>query len=267
MTWVRFLQDGKVNWGRLADNHIQVYVGSPLDEDGTCRPHSGVERLPLEGTTLLPPCQPTKIVCVGRNYVDHAKEQGDKKPNTENPVLFLKPPSALIGHRANIRLPRLSQETGFEGELGVVIKRRCFQLGPDVDIRPYILGFTCLNDVSARDLQKTDRQWTRGKGFDTFCPVGPWAVEAPGSNPEAPWDGLQVQTRVNGELRQDGNTRDFIFPLPAVLQAITAFMTLEPGDLIATGTPAGVGLLKAGDRVEISIAGIGTLENGVVAEA
>jgi len=150
--------------------------------------------------------------------------------------------------------------------LGVVIKRRCSQLPAGGDIRPYILGYTCINDVTARDLQKTDSQWTRAKGFDTFCPVGPWVVEVPegGDGKVDPWDGLTVETRVNGELRQNGNTRDFIFSLPEIFQAVTAVMTLEPGDLLATGTPSGVGPLRSGDKVSVSIGGVGTLDNLVV---
>ena len=264
MTWVRFLQDGQSCWGQIIGDHIQVCVGSPLD-GGRCRPHPTLERLPLEGIGLLPPCLPTKIVCVGRNYRDHAAELGNPVPPA--PLLFLKPPSSLLAPGGAIELLPITQHVDYEGELAVVVKRRCRRLPAGADIRPYILGFTCLNDVTSRDLQRIDTQWTRAKGCDTFCPVGPWLVENPSGNEREPWDGLQVETRVNGELRQSGNTRDFIFPLPEIFRAITEVMTLEPGDLIATGTPAGVGRLHPGDRVIVSVSGIGALENSVVAAA
>ncbi|MGH9481480.1 MAG: fumarylacetoacetate hydrolase family protein [Terriglobales bacterium] len=265
MAWVRFAQEGQVCWGQVHDGLIQVFAGSPLHEGRVCRPQPGAERLPLEGTPLLPPCEPTKIVCVGRNYREHARELGHELTTT--PLFFLKPPSALLAPGGTILLPELSQQVEHEGELGVVMRRRCQRLRPEEDVRPYLLGFTCVNDVTARDLQKSDPQWTRAKGFDTFCPVGPWVTEAPGAERDQPWRGLTIETRVNGELRQSGNTADFLFSLEEVLGAITAVMTLEPGDVVATGTPAGVGPLRAGDRVSVSIAGVGTLENRVAARA
>jgi 2-keto-4-pentenoate hydratase/2-oxohepta-3-ene-1,7-dioic acid hydratase in catechol pathway len=155
----------------------------------------------------------------------------------------------------------MSNRVDYEGELGVVIGKACRNLKPDEDVRPYILGYTCVNDVTARDLQKKDVQFTRGKGFDTFCPVGPAVTDE-----IDPWAGIAVQTRVNGELKQDGNTRDFIFPLDVVIRFISQVMTLLPGDLIATGTPSGVGPLQAGDLVEVSVAGIGILGNTVAAQ-
>jgi len=258
MSWVRFLQDGLACWGRLEDDHIVMHSGSPLEPGH----HPTEERIPLVATRLLAPSTPTKIVCVGRNYRDHAKELGNEVPT--QPLLFLKPPSSLLPPGEPILLPKLSQRVDFEGELAVVIGARCARLQPGEDIRPYILGYTCLNDVTARDLQKTDGQWTRAKGFDTFCPVGPAIVPLPRAS-ERPWEGLRVETRVNGELRQQGNTSDFIFPLDDILRAITAVMTLEPGDIVATGTPAGVGPLAAGDTVSVTIEGIGTLENPVLA--
>ena len=180
---------------------------------------------------LLAPVEPSKIVCIGRNYREHAKELNHAIPT--EPLFFLKPPSSLIGPGDEIRRPtELSQRVDYEGELGVVIGKRCFRLREGDDVRPYILGYTCVNDVTARDLQNKDNQWTRAKGFDTFCPVGP--VVADGLDP---WKGVRVQTRVNGELRQDGTTADFLFPLDLLLRYITPVMTLEPGDLIATGTP------------------------------
>lgn len=259
MSWVRFRQETQICWGRVRDGVIHVCSGSPLAPDHACGAHCSVERLPLEGTPLLPPCEPTKIVCIGRNYGAHAKELGNDVP--KEPLFFLKPPSSLLAPGGAIELPPLSQQVEYEGELGVVIRRTCRRLPAGADPAPYILGLTCVNDVTARDLQKSDPQWTRAKGFDTFCPVGPWVV------PNASWDGLDLETRVNGEVRQRGNTRDFIFSMSEIFHAITAVMTLEPGDLVATGTPAGVGRLHPGDTVRVTIAGVGTLENTVTAPA
>jgi len=240
---------------------IQAVAGSPLVV-GACPPRPGMERLPLASTPLLPPCEPTKIVCVGRNYRDHARELGNDVPDPakSEPLLFLKPPSSLLAPGGVIELPPLSKQVEYEGELGVVIRRRCRKSVPGEDIRRYILGLTCVNDVTARDLQRSDPQWTRAKGFDTFCPVGPAVVDLDSG---IGWDELELETRVNGEVRQRGNTRDFLYSLERIFAAITAVMTLEPGDLIATGTPAGVGLLRPGDRVSVSIAGVGVLENTV----
>lgn len=263
-TWVRFRQEGQAAWGRLSGDTIHVCTGSPLDDAHECGAHCSLERLPLETTPLLPPCQPTKIVCIGRNYRDHARELGHAVPAT--PLFFLKPPSALLPPGGTILLPELSQQVEYEGEIGLVIRRRCARLQPDADLRAYVLGYTCVNDVTARDLQNSDPQWTRAKGFDTFCPAGPCVIE-PGAG--ALGAGWQVETRVNGEGRQHGATADFIFPLGQIFAAITAVMTLEPGDLIATGTPAGVGRLHPGDEVAVTIVGAGaepcTLRNFVAA--
>lgn len=214
---------------------------------------------PLASANLLAPVQPSKIVCVGRNYLDHAKELGNQPP--PEPLIFLKPPSSMIATGEKIVLPKLSKEVHYEGELTVVIKTKCHKLTAGQDVRPFIFGYTCANEVTARDLQRKDNQWARAKGFDTFCPLGP-AV----NTDLDPWAGVQVETRVNGAVRQSGNTRDFIFPLDVVLRFITNFMTLMPGDIVLTGTPAGVGPLSAGDVVEVSIQGIGALKNEVVGE-
>lgn len=211
--------------------------------------------LPL--VRLLAPVIPSKIVCIGRNYREHAKELNHAIPT--EPLLFLKPPSALLPPGGTILRPvSLSQRVDHEGELGVVIGRRCHGLREGADVREFILGYTCVNDVTARDLQNKDGQWSRAKGFDTFCPVGPIVVSY-----LDPWHGIRVQTRVNGELRQNGVTSDFLFSLDVIVQYISQVMTLEPGDLIATGTPAGVGPLKAGDTVEVSVEGVGSLRNPV----
>ena len=225
-------------------------------EDLHTRP---MEPVSLADATLLAPVNPSKIVCVGRNYREHANELGNEVP--KEPLLFFKPPSALNAPEGTILRPRISQRTDYEGELGVVIARRCHKLPEGEDVRPYILGYTCVNDFTARDLQKIDGQWTRAKGFDTFCPVGPVVA-----NEMDPWAGVGVQTRVNGEVRQDGNTRDFIFPLDVILRYISQAMTLEPGDLVATGTPQGVGPVVAGNVVEVTVEGVGALRNPVADE-
>jgi 2-keto-4-pentenoate hydratase/2-oxohepta-3-ene-1,7-dioic acid hydratase in catechol pathway len=219
------------------------------------------EPLLLDRAKLLIPMPiVSKILCVGRNYAEHAKELGNEVP--AEPLIFSKPPSALLASGGAIVRPPISQRVDFEGELGVVIGRTIRNLHPDWDVRDYILGYTCLNDVTARDLQKKDGQWTRAKGFDTFCPVGP-VIATEGVDP---WAGVSVQTRVNGELKQDGNTSDFIFKLDRIIHHISQFCTLLPGDIIATGTPAGIAALDAGDLVEVFVEGIGILRNTVVDE-
>lgn len=198
--------------------------------------------------------RPSKIVCVGRNYAEHAKELGNAVP--ERPLLFFKPPSALIATGEPIVLPAASSRVEHEAEIGVVIGRRLRRVTP-VEAELGIAGFTCVNDVTARDLQKTDGQWARAKGFDTFCPAGPTVAEG------LDWRALEVIGRVNGEERQRGRTSEMIFDIPHLLAYISAIMTLEPGDLVATGTPAGVGPLAPGDVVEVEIPGIGILSNPV----
>jgi 2-keto-4-pentenoate hydratase/2-oxohepta-3-ene-1,7-dioic acid hydratase in catechol pathway len=213
--------------------------------------------VPLNSVSLLEPVRPSKILCVGRNYADHAKELGNEVP--AQPLLFFKPPSSLIAHGATIVLPTsLSQRVEYEGELTMVIGRTCRNIGSGEDVRPYIFGYTCANDVTARDLQKKDGQWWRAKGFDTFCPVGPIVCDE-----IDPWAGVQVETRVNGAVKQSASTKIFIFPLDLILRHISQVMTLLPGDVVLTGTPAGVGPLAAGDEVTVTVAGIGTLSNPV----
>jgi 2-keto-4-pentenoate hydratase/2-oxohepta-3-ene-1,7-dioic acid hydratase in catechol pathway len=218
-----------------------------------------IDPVPLEEANLLAPVRPSKILCVGRNYREHAQELGNEVP--AEPLIFAKPPSAVIAPGEAIVRPRVSERVDYEGELGVVIGKRCRALADDEDVREYIAGYTVVNDVTARDLQKKDGQWTRAKGFDTFCPVGPVVT-----GELDPWAGVGVETRLGGELKQQGNTRDFIFPLDAIIRYISRFLTLLPGDLIATGTPAGVGPMKAGDVVEVAVEGIGTLSNPVIDE-
>lgn len=220
---------------------------------------------PLESLSLLPPVTPSKIVCVGRNYSEHAAEMGNEVP--KEPLLFLKPPSSLLAPGQPIRMPGLSKRVDYEGELAIVIGKRCRNLGPDEDVRQYIRGYTIVNDVTARDIQKSDGQWTRGKGWDTFCPVGP-VVALTGDHEIDPLGGdpVTVTTRLNGIVKQNGSTKDLIFPIDFLLRYITAFATLEPGDLIPTGTPSGVGPMQAGDTVEVEISGLGLLRNVVSAE-
>jgi len=202
---------------------------------------------------------PSKIVCVGRNYVEHAKELGNEVPT--EPLLFLKPPSSLIGSGDAIIYPKLSQRVDFEGELGVIIGKQARRV-KRADAFDYIHGYTCVNDITARDLQKKDGQWTRGKGFDTFCAVGPRMVLRDALDLPK----VRVKTLLNGVVKQDAPITDLIFPIDFVIEYITQFMTLEPGDLIATGTPPGVGPMRAGDVVRVEIDEIGALENRVETE-
>jgi len=210
--------------------------------------------MPLTAVELLAPVTPSKIVCVGRNYREHAKELGNEVP--QEPLLFFKPPSSLLGHRGTVLMPPQAERVDFEGELALVIGKRASRLRSNADWRGYVRGFTIANDVTARDLQKKDGQWTRAKGFDTFCPVGPFV-----SDEVEVEKGLTVETHVNRELKQHGSTLDFIFSIPELLRYITAAITLEPGDLLLTGTPSGVGPLSAGDKVDVSITGLGVLSN------
>jgi 2-keto-4-pentenoate hydratase/2-oxohepta-3-ene-1,7-dioic acid hydratase in catechol pathway len=266
MRYCRFEQSGSAHYGLVEsvagrDEITRLLLQPPPDSDGDVEglPSRRMDRIPLAQASLLPPVRPSKIVCVGRNYREHAAELGHEVP--QEPLIFFKPPSALLAPGATILRPKVSQRTDYEGELGVVIGRRCRRLQDGEDVRPYILGYTCVNDFTARDLQNKDSQWTRAKGFDTFCPVGPLVADG-----LDPWAGIQVETRVNGEVRQSGNTRDFIFTLDVILRYISRVMTLEPGDLIATGTPKGVGPVVAGDVIEISIEGVGELRNPVADE-
>jgi 2-keto-4-pentenoate hydratase/2-oxohepta-3-ene-1,7-dioic acid hydratase in catechol pathway len=237
----------------------RLFLTSPQDASGDLEdvPTRKTEHLALAEAALLAPVNPSKIVCVGRNYREHAAELGNEVP--AEPLIFFKPPSSLLAPGATVRRPKIAERVDYEGELGVVIAKKCYQLAEDEDVRPYILGYTCVNDVTARDLQKKDGQFTRAKGFDTFCPVGPLIT-----NEIDPWAGIGVETRVNGAVRQQGNTRDFIFPLDAVIRYISQVMTLLPGDLIPTGTPQGVGPVVAGETMEVMVGGIGTLRNPVV---
>ena len=226
----------------------QIFAPSPS-------PVWSSEGLALSGVKLLAPVTPSKIVCVGRNYKDHAAELGNPMP--AEPLLFLKPPSAVVGHGDTIELPPASTRVEHEGELGVVIGRRARLLSDGENPLDYVLGYTCVNDVTARDLQRQDVQFTRAKSFDTFCPVGPFVVTG-----IDPLD-VRVETRVNGDVRQRGRTAQMAFPVAYLVRYISHVMTLEPGDVISTGTPAGVGPLTDGDVCEVEVENLGTLGNTV----
>ncbi|MFZ3210936.1 MAG: fumarylacetoacetate hydrolase family protein [Terriglobales bacterium] len=261
MKYCRFQTEDGIHCGiieSVAGHEVinQIAVAHPGDPFCT-EFHPTMTHLPLEGTKLLAPVTPSKIVGVGRNYREHARELGNEPP--AEPLIFFKPPSSVIGPEENVVYPPLSERVDYEGELAVVIGKLCRNLRADEDARLYIRGYTCLNDMTARDLQRKDGQWWRAKGFDTFCPVGPLV-----SDESDPWRGVTLETRINGELKQHGTTRDFIFPLDEILRYCSQAMTLVPGDVIATGTPAGVGPVKPGDVMEVSIAGIGTLRNRVI---
>jgi 2-keto-4-pentenoate hydratase/2-oxohepta-3-ene-1,7-dioic acid hydratase in catechol pathway len=209
-------------------------------------------------TNPYPVPLPSKIVCVGRNYLAHARELGNEVP--DRPLLFLKPPSAVVGDGATIVLPAASSRVEHEGEIGVVIGRRCRRVS-EAGAMDHVAGYVALNDVTARDLQRSDGQWSRAKGFDTFCPVGPLA-DAVG----VPWDTLEVTCRVDGDLRQHGHARDMAFGIPYLIAYISAIMTLEPGDIIATGTPEGVGPLVSGSEVVVEVVGLSAVRNTVAEE-
>ncbi|MGC1295886.1 MAG: fumarylacetoacetate hydrolase family protein [Alloacidobacterium sp.] len=260
MKYCRFQTDSGPQYGEIVDRNGRLWIERllpPPEEDAWTKLAAAFTPLPLDQATLLPPVVPSKILCIGRNYKEHAAELGNEVP--KEPLLFLKTPSSLIAHKQAIHKPAISQRVDFEGELAIVIGKKCSKIGPDEDVRSYIRGYTIVNDVTARDLQKTDGQWSRAKGFDTFCPTGPLVTDE--IDPDA---GTQVQTHLNGELRQDGTTRDLIFPIAFLLRHITAAITLYPGDLIPTGTPSGVGPMQPGDTVEVTIGGIGTLSNPVI---
>jgi len=214
--------------------------------------------IPIKEVRLLAPMQPSKIVCVGRNYVEHAKEHDAEVPKV--PLIFFKPPSSIVSPDESIILPPQSQQVEHESELVAVIGKRTRGITPE-QAYDYIFGYTVGNDVTARDLQRSDGQWTRAKGFDTFCPIGPWV-----DTEFDPSDAL-ITCKVSGQPRQMASTRDMVFSVGTVIAFISSVMTLEPGDLVFTGTPAGVGPLKAGDVVEVEIEGLGKLSNPVVSAA
>ncbi len=260
MRYCRFESEDGPQYGEVADRDGEPWIQrvlAPWPEDPWAKPAVGdFTPMPLNKARLLAPVVPGKIVCIGRNYREHAAELGNEVP--KEPLLFLKAPSAVIAPGEAIRIPVLSQRVDFEGELAILVGKRATKIGAHEDVQPYIRGYTIVNDVTARDLQKSDGQWSRAKGFDTFCPMGPLVTDE--IDPEA---GLTLTTRLNGDVKQHGTTRDLIFSVAMLLRHISAAMTLLPGDVIPTGTPAGVGPMKAGDVVEVSVEGIGRLRNPV----
>jgi 2-keto-4-pentenoate hydratase/2-oxohepta-3-ene-1,7-dioic acid hydratase in catechol pathway len=250
MIIARFEHKKEIRYGLVERNQVSVLHGDLFGDYSV-----GADRLPLEELKLLAPCQPSKIVCVGVNYRAHAMEMSKSLPSS--PLLFLKPPSAILDPGGRIRYPAMVQRVDYEAELAVVIGKKASGIRPQ-EADQVIFGYTCFNDVTARELQKLDGQWTRAKGFDTFAPVGPWIVT------DLDPKNLSVESYLNGERRQSGNTADLIFPVREVVSFISQVMTLYPGDLISTGTPSGIGPMKPGDRIEIVIEGIGRLKNTVV---
>jgi 2-keto-4-pentenoate hydratase/2-oxohepta-3-ene-1,7-dioic acid hydratase in catechol pathway len=250
MKIVRFRTSNQTSYGILDGDTIQAVEDMPFDSVKTTERY-----YPLKEVKLLPPCTPSKIVCLGLNYRSHAEEVNAPLPTV--PLIFLKPSTAVIGPDDVIHYPPSSSRVDYEGELGVVINRLAKRVSVANTLN-YVLGYTCFNDVTARDHQHFDKQWTRGKGFDTFAPFGPCIQTEldPGN--------ASVETYLNGELRQRGNTSDLIYSVPELIAFISNVMTLLPGDIIATGTPSGISPMSPGDTVEIKIESIGTLRNRVV---
>jgi 2-keto-4-pentenoate hydratase/2-oxohepta-3-ene-1,7-dioic acid hydratase in catechol pathway len=251
MKIVRFAAEGKTRYGVLKGSTIQMVEEKPFRRLITTEQY-----YELKQVQLLSPCTPTKIIALGLNYHDHAREL--KAPVPESPLTFLKPSTAVIGHGDNIIYPSASHRVDYEGELAVVIKKPVWRVATK-DALDFVLGYTCFNDVTARDLQNKDNQWTRAKGFDTFAAVGPW-IET-----ELDLKNVEIETYLNGKLKQRGSTRGLIYSVPEIINFISHVMTLLPGDIIATGTPSGVGPMYPGDTVEVKIKQIGTLRNFVVA--
>ncbi len=254
MRILRYLHKSEVpQYGWLLDENVGPIDGNPFAEYRRLK-----AEIPLENVRLLAPCLPSKIICVGRNYAEHAREHEAEVPKV--PLIFLKPPSSIINPGETILLPPQSKQVEHEAELVVVIGKRGRHITAE-KARDYILGYTIGNDVTARDLQRSDGQWTRAKGFDTFCAFGPWI-----DTDFDPADAL-VTCRVSGQPRQMASTRDMVFSVSTLIAFVSSVMTLEPGDLLFTGTPAGVGILKDGDEVVCEIEGLGKLSNPVRAEA
>ncbi len=252
-TFIHYLYQGKEAYGLLeTEDRIRPISGDPFRG---YQPAEG--SVAVKEIKTLPPCRPGKIICLGLNYRDHAQEFNLEVP--AEPLIFMKPPSAVIAAEEKIRIPAMSRRVDYEAELAVIIGRTCRNV-PREAAFSHILGYTCLNDVTARDLQNQDGQWTRAKGFDTFCPIGPCLVTGidPGD--------LAVQSFLNGELCQSSRTSQLIFSIPELVEFISRVMTLFPGDIISTGTPSGVGPMKAGDRVEVYVEQVGRLVNTVAAE-
>lgn len=276
MKYCRYLApDGIIRYAQVKRRDGELWASAAMEppvEDLCARlaaatePAEPFKAAPLASLRLLAPVAPSKIVCVGRNYKEHAAELGNEVP--KEPLLFLKPPSSLLAPGGTVKMPALSKRIDYEGELAIVIGKRCSRLREGEDARAYIRGYTIVNDVTARDIQKGDGQWTRGKGWDTFCPTGPIVSDEidPCGFGDKPGDAVTVETRLNGERKQHGSTADLIFPIDFLLRYISASITLEPGDLIPTGTPSGVGPVQPGDTVEVEVTGLGVLTNTFAAQ-
>jgi 2-keto-4-pentenoate hydratase/2-oxohepta-3-ene-1,7-dioic acid hydratase in catechol pathway len=250
---VRYQTTGPPLWGVLSDGVVLAAEGTPfVDLRSTGRQVGTIDEV-----TLLAPVTPRTVLCVGRNYRSHAEEFGNKVP--DEPLLFLKPPASVVGPGHEVVYPRISGRLDPEAELVLVIGKQARSVAAD-DAWDVIGGYTCGNDITARDIQKSDGQWTRGKGFDTFCPIGPWV--------ETEYDPADVRVSciVDGERRQEGRTKDLIFPIPFLIEYITRFTTLEPGDVILSGTPEGVRPVQPGNTITVEVEGLGALSNRVVAE-
>ena len=250
MKLAKFIYKKTINWGVVEDEEVAILKSSPFKGIRTSS-----RRVPLKKCKLLAPANASKVILVGLNYRDHAQELKMKIP--KEPIVFLKPPTTLIGDKDSIHYPQGVKRLDYEAELALVIKRKAKNIASK-DAKKYILGYTCLNDVTARDLQAKDGQWTRAKSFDTFCPLGPW-IETKISA-----DKLAIQLHLNKKIKQDSSTKHFIFSISHLVAFISRIMTLLPGDVISTGTPSGVGKMKIGDKVVVRIEGIGELENKVV---
>lgn len=248
----RFEHNDRTLWGVLKEENLYPVSGSIFEKFRV-----GKRGIPISHVALLPPVEPTKIVAVGRNYLAHSRELGNPVP--KEPLLFLKPPSAVIGPNGVISYPEMSGRVDYEGELAVIIRRKAQRLSDETKVEEFILGYTCFNDITARDLQFKDIQFTRAKSFDTFASMGPCI--ATGLDPA----GLRIKTFLNGKLRQSASTRAMLFPVPFLIRYVSRIMTLYPGDIITTGTPEGVGPMVPGDRVDVQIEGIGILSNTVAA--
>jgi 2-keto-4-pentenoate hydratase/2-oxohepta-3-ene-1,7-dioic acid hydratase in catechol pathway len=260
MQIVRYETDGKRHHGIIEKTFVKEIeeAGIYHQENGAGRQSGDVSytgrKVALSDIRLVSPCQPTKIVAVGLNYRSHAQELNMQLP--DEPLLFLKPSTSVIGHEDYIRYPSMSSRVDYEAELGVVMGKKAKSISAE-EAKGCILGYTCFNDVTARDLQSKDKQFTRSKSFDTFAPIGPWI-----ETDLDPTD-CKVESYLNGELKQSGNTSDLVFPVFQLVSFISSVMTLLPGDIIATGTPSGIGPMKVGDTVEVRIGGIGTLRNQI----
>ena len=251
MKYVRFLHNNETKYGVLEKNELVVEFEKGYGSDSTSHRHK------LKELKLLAPCQPSKIVAVGLNYSDHARELNLAVP--DEPVLFIKPATSVVGPEDSIIYPHTSKQLDYEAEIAAVIKKTCRRVSVE-NAPEYILGYTCFNDVTARDLQNKDGQWTRAKSFDTFSPIGPWIVSGldPGN--------LKIELKLNGQVKQDSSTANLVFKIPMLISFISQIMTLLPGDVVTTGTPPGVGPMNVGDTVEVTVEGIGTLKNTIKGE-